>query len=142
MKNCRRIGSERRWLSRQLNVIFGEIGLELGHKAEVLVHESLEKRKTTSEGLPDWLNSWHWNAHNSIMDRRGVDYTFATDVGKIYLQVKSSEARARIFRRTHGGEIVVVVIDTRHSLEKIYAIVMHEVAQKRNRILKPQPVTA
>lgn len=132
----RRRGPPRpRLFNPRLQRLFSQIGLELGDSAERRVDEAL--KETQSRGtLPAWLIDWVWQEKYSTMDKRGIDFMFRTDVGPIFLQVKSSQRNAREFEHGHpNGAIVVVVVNILDSPMTIYGQVIGAVAGQRNKLL-------
>lgn len=73
-------------------------------------------------------------------DARGIDVIFDTDVGKIYVQVKSSKkARSEFIERQHNGDVSRRIIPLRVSVafnsRRICQILIPQVSAERNRRL-------
>ena len=93
--------------------------------------EGAAKGLLNEQRLVDLLNSgprpsWLFRASkaNEGMDQRGIDVEVFTDVGTLYLQVKSSSKEAQRFRKKyrelkHFVPISVVVLQDDKSLEDI-----------------------
>ncbi|MEK9177507.1 MAG: hypothetical protein AAB777_00120, partial [Patescibacteria group bacterium] len=87
--------------------------------------------------LPEWIARWDRHEKWSISDRTGVDFTFFTDVGPIFVQIKSCVRNAIRFQNHHQGKkaICVVVVDIRDSNPAIYDKVMHRIGQQREEFM-------
>ena len=113
----------------KLGRIFGSLGNERGHRSESLALLALR-----AGPVPDWLRSVEkapWD-----LDRRGVDLIVASDVGKLYLQIKSSMAGARRFEaKPRRLPIAVVVEDPRDEDPVIRDRLIGAAAELRRRFL-------
>lgn len=113
--------------------IFGLVGSDLGESAEKRVDEAF--CEVHEEGhFPEWLKRWERHKKHSIEDRNGVDLTFFTDVGPIFVQIKSSRGNAIRFQNHHRGRrvICVVVIDVRDPNTQIFNQVLTCISNQRN----------
>lgn len=133
----RRRGPPRpRLFNPRLQRLFGQIALELGDGAERRVDEALKEAQSKGT-LPSWLIDWVWQEKFSAMDKRGIDFMFRTDVGPIFLQVKSSRRNAREFEREHpNGAIITVVVNVCDPPMIIYGQVIGAVAKQRDKFLE------
>lgn len=120
----------------RLQQLFGRLAVELGERAEIYVDEALNEAKTEGR-LPSWLSSWQRQEKWSEMDKKGVDFMFQTDVGPIFLQVKSSDRNALRFQKEHpNSKIRTVVVDIRESNLIIFAHVIEAVTKQRDEFLE------
>jgi len=118
-----------------LQQLFGQIAVELGDSAERCVDEALNKAKSEDK-LPEWIFGWNRQEKWSGMDRKGIDFMFQTDVGPIFLQIKSSKRNAREFEREHPNDkIRTVVVNVLESPMIIFEQVIDAVAKQRNKFL-------
>ena len=93
--------------------VLGELSNERGRKNEEKVVQVFSVR---TDDVPSWLLSVRGTEKHSKDDRRGKDIIINTaDVGDIYLNVKSSQAKADKFKEAqrHGRyrNIGVVVVE-------------------------------
>jgi hypothetical protein len=110
-----------------------DIGKQLGERAEERVNEAFMEAKTNGL-VPKWLSDWRRNERNSRLDRHGVDFGFFTDVGPIFIQVKSSRRNAEKFmleNERRRRAIRVVVIDVRKPNEELFKLVLTEISAQR-----------
>ena len=125
-----KIAGRRQLPKRSISSLFGKIALELGAAAERQLDEAFADAQKNGR-LPHWLTGWERQEKYSPADKHGVDFVFMTDIGKILIQVKSSEANAREFRWEHTGSgIRVVVVDIRDSYLKTFGKAMKEIADE------------
>jgi len=128
----------RKKFNLELHKKFYGIAVELGDSAEEVVEEAFQKAE--SEGtLPDWLYSYIHNTKYSEEDYKGLDFVFTTDVGPVFIQVKSSRFGKKKFERNHTSrhriKIRIVIINVCDSLEHIYGQVMSEISLGRDEII-------
>ncbi len=121
----------------RLKWLFRTVNYEIGRRNEHLVIEAFEIAKKVGE-IPDWLYCWELHEPFSSFDHNGIDITFMTDVNNIYVQVKSSEHFADIFREEcirRRKRIVIVVIDIEEPLTDIFTKVLAGIGKERDTIL-------
>lgn len=112
---------------------FGRTEQELGEANERRVLEAFQDRAL----FPDWLAGVRRATNGE--DARGIDVVFATrDLGKLFIQVKSSERRARDFSKAHarGTRISVVIVTHRETPESIRRSVLVLLERERAWILR------
>lgn len=69
-------------------------------------------------------------------DSRGIDIVVETDIGKLFLQVKSSAAAARKFREFRGHRhIATVVVNSVVEIDRIRHRSISALAKERGRLL-------
>ncbi len=111
------------------------VGMQLGGRAEELVERIFGEAEKNGK-LPEWLYSWKRSVANSTVDRDGIDFTFMTDLGPIFIQIKGSAAGRRKFNfQPRKCPIRVAVINVTHPEAVTFARVIHEVTQGRNDLL-------
>lgn len=81
-----------------------------GERHEMMVEEAFKG----AEGLPGWFKGIE-KTKMKLDFEKGIDFVVQSDVGKLFLQVKSSEFHAELFRmkqrmRRYSPYIVVVKI--------------------------------
>ena len=128
----------RKEFNPELHKIFYEVAVELGDRAEEVVEEAFKKAELEGT-LPDWFFSYEHNTKYSKEDYKGLDFVFTTDVGPVFIQVKSSKFGKRKFDRNHTFrhriKIRTVIINVCDSLEHIYGQVVSEVSLGRDEII-------
>jgi len=114
--------------------IFGKIGHERGTLAEDKVKSALLKVLSEKDtGIPDWLLG-----HESVTkkeDAKKIDRWIITDVGKIKLQVKSSQEAAKKFREEHP-DIPVIVVRQGDDDRLIISRIVNAIGQQRKIFLQ------
>jgi len=129
---------KRRSHPRRILRIINEIGKEVSHNNEVRVLQAYTSDYPFPDRMP-WIKDVRLaNGHE---DQRGIDLVFSTDVGDIFLQLKSSEVFAEKFRREQKQRklrthIVVAVTDVKHGPREICKIITPLLAFERNRRLR------
>lgn len=88
----------------RVSSVLGSLGNERGSKNESLVAEVLSGLK---ERWP-WVKGW--SKATAEQDRKGIDFVVNTDVGDLYLQVKSSESGKRKFKDTPRKSSILCVV--------------------------------
>lgn len=91
----------------EINRLFGHVSNEKGAKNEQRVLDAFATNR------PNWIDSVE--PASKKQDNRGIDIVFNSDVGKLYLQVKSSIAGKKHFKRTQEentarNNIAVVIL--------------------------------
>lgn len=82
--------------------------------------------------MPPWLRELV--PATPAQDAEGIDYVAHTDVGEIYVQIKSSRVGARCFRRKHGARaryIAIVLVRGHDSRETIRCRLLSQVGELR-----------
>ena len=125
---------EKTWVSQRdmrMDRIFYEIANQLGNSAERDVDLALRHAREKGE-LPPWIIDWTWSQKFSESDLSGIDFSIHTDVGPIYLNIKSSRFMAESFEKKHAGQpIRTVVVNVLHSIDVTYSRVIEEIAAAR-----------
>ena len=125
---------------RSIRCLFGKIALELGDAAERHVDMAFADAQKNGQ-LPKWLTGWERQEKYSPADRCGVDFIFTTDVGKILVQIKSSEANAESFKLAHPDcDIVVVVVNILDPHENIFWKIVNAIRNRRKDMLQNRVV--
>ena len=126
---------KRRIFNPRIQKAFGEIAIQMGDRAEHVVEEIFSKKAEACE-LPEWLRFWQHAKKYSRMDVAGIDFVFMTDVGPIFVNIKSSVANARNFNHKNDKKrIVPVVVNVCHTHEKIYVNLLRTLVEERNRLI-------
>ena len=110
---------------RQIKRLLGKLAADRGRARErhVLAACGLRTR-------PAWMRSAR--AATRVEDHRGIDVVIESDVGNLFVQVKSSRlGKAKFERRRRAARSVVVVVDAGDSLEAVLGRVVGEVAKVR-----------
>ena len=97
---------------RRVRALFRIISFERGEDHEEKVLRVFAER---TPDVPEWFRSIRKGTMKQDFNK-GIDFVIETDVGKIFLQVKSSRHFAKEFRRgqaegRYSGYIAVVVLD-------------------------------
>lgn len=101
-----------------------------GAKNELAVVRALNNLET-----PEWM--WGARGCTEDEDRQGIDVVVSTDVGAIYLQVKSSYDNAKKFQRKWPQRNVgMVVVRPQDAEETVFNKAMDSTAKKRSEVLK------
>ena len=126
-----------RQFSPRLQRLLNEVSTESGYSAERQIHEMLTEKQRQKK-LPPWLHGFCHHKPNSMKDRMGIDFTFFTDVGDIFVQVKSSWRGAQVFMsKRRRAYINVVIIDVRDPFEKTYAKLIARLERCRQKFMAP-----
>lgn len=130
--------NEAKW---RLRDAFRQVAQQLGDSAERHVHEAFDNAKSRGV-LPDWITEWERTDKNSKMDHLGVDIIFLTDVGPIFVQVKSSKPNARQFLFEHAEDkTIVVIVNILHSYEAVYNMIIKELVEERQKRRSPRRIS-
>ncbi len=122
-------------INPKVEKILRQVATQLGDQAEQTV-ERIFSLARERDILPDWLYSWEHSAKYSEADIKGIDFTFMTDVGPVFIQIKSSSAAAKIFLERRGKlSIYVVIIDFRDSDKRNLEKLLREISKGRRNIL-------
>ncbi len=114
-----------------------KINFDRGLSSEALVPWALENAKHL---VPEWFRLPVEHAKMKLDFNYGIDYIVYTDIGKIYLQVKSSERRAQIFRAKYAKSkyanyTALIVIDAHvRNAEEIAKRIVRAVEKIRNNL--------
>ena len=90
-----------------------------------------------SEGWPEWLYSGRKATPEE--DSKKKDFVFSSDVGDLFVQVKSSQRAAEKFRRTtpyRRGMIEVMVVRSTNSQEGLQQRLILKLTNLRDKILE------
>lgn len=109
----------------------GRRGAIKGARNEVAVVQVLSGH----EKLPSWMGDVR--ACTEEEDERGIDVVVETDIGEIYLQVKSSYSNAQKFlRKWPQRNVGMVVIRPQDDRDTIFNKAMDAVAKQRSDVMK------
>lgn len=84
--------------------MFGDIRRQRGNFNERKAQEALSK----SGNLPEWISSVRKATREE--DRKGIDLIASTDVGDIYLQIKSSVTGKRHHEERYGHKNIACAV--------------------------------
>lgn len=120
-----------------IDKVLSDISLERGKASERRFFEAM--KLATSVELPDWLIQVESPTH--VQDRfQGIDAIVVTDVGKLFLQIKSSKAGETRFlngRHPRRNKLIrVIVIHKDDTLEEIRAKARGILSKLRYEILQ------
>jgi len=110
---------------KSIKRLVGKLAAERGRARErhVLAACALRAR-------PAWMRNAR--AATRVEDHRGIDVVIDSDVGKLFVQVKSSlMGKAKFERRRRHARVVVVVVDAGDSLEAVLGLVVGAVGEVR-----------
>ncbi len=118
-----------------LNKVAYEAGLRKGRENERKVIEAFETARVQT---PRWFRGIDWAPQE--LDGDGVDFIVASDIGQLYLQIKSSDAladrfRTRQARRRYNRYIAVVSTQGCATPEDICHKVINAVGKKRAQLI-------
>ncbi|MDP1625225.1 MAG: hypothetical protein Q8L64_05690 [bacterium] len=122
--------------SRLFSLVGHEAVVRKGRETEVRVLDALMERQNK---LPEWFHTVY--PATPDQDHKGIDYVIEThDLGKVFLQVKSSEHFARRFRfkqsrRRYNRFIAVVVILEHMDNGRIVESVIRSIEKSRSLIM-------
>ena len=109
---------------------FKKIAREKGISSENLTAIAL---KNLFESV-DWINDFR--RANWFEDRKkGIDFIIETDVGKIFLQVKSSKTGKENSLKKHP-KIPVIIINKNFELEETKKVIMDTLSEQRKLYLE------
>lgn len=118
--------------------IIGKVGLERGHRLEQRIVEAFQNIQGKSE-KPDWFQGIRLS--NPNQDRKGIDVIVESDVGDLYLQIKScSNGKIKFFKQRghfrHKKPIAVVVAQYHESDEELRQRVVLAATELRETFLQ------
>ena len=109
----------------------GKIGNERGLENEFKVLNGV--RGASSK--PAWYRDVRHATREE--DDRGIDVVVYTDIGELYLQVKSSKFRAVQFKRKSRKQMIgMIVVKVKDTLDQLGAKAFAEVGRLRSQILE------
>jgi hypothetical protein len=115
---------------RNVARVLGKIGNERGRANENHVLEAC-----LLPGRPAWITSAR--AATRTEDHDGIDVVVESDVGKLFVQVKSSRrGKAAFVERRRRSHVVVVVVKNGDTLDEILRRVVGALAPVRKQYLK------
>lgn len=115
--------------ARSIHFILGRLGNERGVNAEARVVAAMR-----TAHKPPWIRSVE--RAPARLDRRGVDVIVRSDVGDLYLQVKSSRrGREAFLERERRLPIACIVVRIGESDERVAAKVISAAGELRARFL-------
>jgi len=114
--------------------ILGQIAVERGRSSEQRLLEACQLDKR-----PTWMLSARAGTRDE--DARGIDVVLDTDVGKLYVQVKSSKTGGRHFKeRKRSARIAVVVVRVDDTPDTLLQKVLSAVSPIRKEYLSQRKV--
>lgn len=122
-------------LKKILGKLAYEAGLRRGSETECSIMNAFEEAKVAT---PKWFRGIEWAPKE--LDGKGIDFVVGSDIGQLYLQVKSSNRladkfRTRQDRRRYNRHIAVVSTEGCAAPEDICMKVFNAVARKRSKLL-------
>lgn len=125
------------WLKKTVserNLILGRLANERGRKAERRFNKVVQAARL-SGNLPVWWKEERDGTKEE--DKRGIDKMVKTDVGLIFIQIKSSLRRKQEFIKNRRATfIAVVVIQATETDRTVLTNILGEVEKIRNLILE------
>ena len=115
---------------KSINQLVGKLAAERGRARErhVLAACGLRAR-------PAWMRDVRPATRRE--DHRGIDIVIESDVGKLFVQVKSSLlGKSKFERRRRSARVVVVVVDAGDSLEAVLGMVVGAVGEVRQEYVR------
>jgi hypothetical protein len=110
--------------------ILGKEATKRGRVNEVRVLEAL-----ALPSRPAWMRSFRKASEEE--DRAGIDVVVESDVGKLFVQVKSSRrGKAAFAERRRGARIAVVVVAVTDSPDAVLRKIVGELAKIRAEYVK------
>ena len=113
-----------------LRRIASQKGVDAETKVEKVMQTNFENNT-----LPDWILKYEKACKED--DSKGIDgWVYTTDVGKIKIQIKSSESgKEKFMRRHHWQDTAILVIDSRDSFDTILSKIISGIEPLRQRYL-------
>lgn len=108
---------------------FEKIGYQRGTFSETLAEAAL---KNLTESV-DWITNFR-KADEKEDKKRGIDFVILTDVGNIFLQIKSSQAGKEKSLKKHPN-VPVVIINKEKSLKETQKEIMETLSAQRDHYL-------
>lgn len=115
-------------MSKGVTTLLGQIGNERGKANES------RALQVCSTGMPDWVRNVRGGTPEE--DSKGIDLVFETDVGGIFLQVKSSRKGRKEFEKRGLKYVGCVVVHVGETDEEIRQKLLVETARVRMVILE------
>jgi hypothetical protein len=123
--------------SKQLNInkALGKAANQIGFNAENLVEKSFSNEILPGNLLPYWF--YKIFKATKEQDSKGIDFIVLTDIGKIFLQIKSSlRGKQKFLTNKTGRSIIgVVIVKYFQSFETIRVNIIREVEKIRRYLL-------
>ena len=115
---------------RNVHAILGKIARQRGRTSEQRVLEACQL-----PARPAWMKSAR--AATRAEDHDGIDVVVESDVGKLFVQVKSSRrGKADFEERRRRARVAVVVVGAGDAAEKVLRKVVGELAKVRAEYLR------
>ncbi|MEK7642866.1 MAG: hypothetical protein AAB372_00210 [Patescibacteria group bacterium] len=92
---------------------FGSMGRERGGQRE---NRFLAVFREHPRDAPEWFRGVERASRE--LDRKGIDAIIYTDVGKIFIQIKSSQGGKRRFEELHPRTHIIVIIIRGYDLDE------------------------
>ena len=116
---------------RKLRSLLGKIGNQRGRMNE----QRFSKAISDFPDKPSWWLSFRLATFEE--DQKGIDVVVTTDVGKLFLQIKSSlRGKKKFENKQRRFPIAVVVIYDKEANETIYQKAVEAIGLIREQILK------
>jgi len=115
---------------RNVAQILGKEAKKRGRISEARVLEAL-----ALPSRPEWMRAFRMATKEE--DRAGIDVVVESDVGKLFVQVKSSRrGKAAFVERRRGARIAVVVVAVTDTPEAVLRKIVGELAKIRAEYVK------
>jgi hypothetical protein len=110
--------------------VWRELARERGRRSEERALEACR-----SDARPSWIKTARLAARRE--DHAGIDVVLETDVGRLFLQVKSSEwGREKFEKRRRKADIAVIVVRSEDDDAKLLAKVSEALGELRAKYRK------
>jgi len=111
----------------------GEVANERGHKQERRVVEALQRLPPGA--CPEWLHEVRISTAEE--DRLGIDVAILTDVGWLFVQVKSSEiGRRRFLEKKRPTLIATIIVKPDEPEDRLARRMLSLLAEQRKAVLR------
>lgn len=120
-------------IRREVNSAINKAGHQRGTNAEDRVERLIQQ--IGQSGWPKWIQSGR--RATSLEDQGGIDFIFLTDIGDLYLQIKSSKVGVK----SHLGKkkkklIGCVIVKGTDSSTTIQSRIISKLAELRKQLLQ------
>lgn len=112
--------------------LFKKVAKEKGTGGEARILNLLLSNK---DAWPEWLHSIRAATYSE--DQKGCDVVIATDVGKLYLQVKSSWTGIEHFKKKRKSKMIETILSRpQDDPKEVFRIAIRKLSDMRNQIAK------
>lgn len=120
---------------KKINYILFKERIKKGRKNESLVLQALNNAANKNK-LPKWIHEFYLSSYEE--DQKGIDLIVNTDVGKLYLQIKSSKYGKNKFENKFKTNIKrygieTIIVNTEESEEKLLLKILLLLKRMRKR---------